>query len=543
MRGRLAIVLLAALPCAGAGPAKKVEFQTSDRCVACHNELTTAKGEDVSIGFAWRASIMANSSRDPYWQASVRRETIDHPRVAAHIEDECSVCHMPIPRYLAKAAGRSGEVFAHLPFADDRTQGREAADGVSCSVCHQISAERLGTRESFNGEFVIAARGRDEARAEYGPFAIDAGQQLIMRSSTAGFRPTEDAALIRRSELCATCHTLYTTAFGADGKAIGRLPEQVPYQEWLQSEYKDKQSCQDCHMPEVTEPAPVTRVFGVPREGVRRHVFVGGNFFMQRMLDRFRVDLETAALPQELSGAAEYTLAYLRERAAQVRLESVRREGGRLLADVVIENRNGHKLPTAFPSRRSWVHFTVRDAGGRVLFESGAVRADGSIVGNDNDADAARFERHHEEITSAEQVQIYEDILGDAQGRVTTGLLSGVRYLKDNRLLPRGFDKRAADPDTAVVGKAAGDADFMGGGDRVRYAVPVGDAAGPVRVEAELWYQPIGFRWAHNLEACRGAAEPARFVEYFSGMAAGSGTVLGRAVVEKSLYSTKDRAN
>src|ERR1700760_1292966 len=54
-------------------------FRTSDRCVACHNGLTTSSGEDVSIGFAWRASIMANSSRDPYWQGSIRRETLDHP--------------------------------------------------------------------------------------------------------------------------------------------------------------------------------------------------------------------------------------------------------------------------------------------------------------------------------------------------------------------------------------------------------------------------------------------------------------------------------
>src|SRR5437764_1280972 len=54
-------------------------FQTSDRCSACHNGLTTSTGEDISIGFAWRASLMANSSRDPYWQAGVRRETLEHP--------------------------------------------------------------------------------------------------------------------------------------------------------------------------------------------------------------------------------------------------------------------------------------------------------------------------------------------------------------------------------------------------------------------------------------------------------------------------------
>jgi hypothetical protein len=56
------------------GESKDRTFQTSDRCIACHNGLSTPSGQDVSIGFAWRASIMANSSREPYWQASVRRE-------------------------------------------------------------------------------------------------------------------------------------------------------------------------------------------------------------------------------------------------------------------------------------------------------------------------------------------------------------------------------------------------------------------------------------------------------------------------------------
>src|SRR5215510_11086149 len=64
-------------------------FQASDRCFACHNGLSTAAGEDISIGFGWRPSIMANSARDPYWQAGVRRETIDHAKAKAEIEDEC----------------------------------------------------------------------------------------------------------------------------------------------------------------------------------------------------------------------------------------------------------------------------------------------------------------------------------------------------------------------------------------------------------------------------------------------------------------------
>ncbi len=50
-----------------------------------------------------------------------------------------------------------------------------------------------------------------------------------------------------------------------------------------------------------------------------------------------------------------------------------------------------------------------------------------------------KYEPHYSKITSSDEVQIYEDILGDANGKVTTGLLTGVRYLKDNRILPAGF--------------------------------------------------------------------------------------------------------
>jgi len=152
----------------------KPSFQTSDRCLACHNGILTSSGEDVSIGFAWRSSMMANSSRDPYWQGSVRRESIDHPESQAAIEDECSVCHMPIPRYEAKVEGRKGEIFSHLPFDADNQGNAKAEDGVTCSVCHQISKEKLGTRESFNGGFVVEAPASKGEHPEYGPFNIDA---------------------------------------------------------------------------------------------------------------------------------------------------------------------------------------------------------------------------------------------------------------------------------------------------------------------------------------------------------------------------------
>ena len=88
-------------------PARAADlFLTFDNCMACHNGLSTSKGEDVSIGFDWRASMMANSARDPYWQASVRREVRDHAGSAAAIEHECSLCHMPMAHVQERSQGR-----------------------------------------------------------------------------------------------------------------------------------------------------------------------------------------------------------------------------------------------------------------------------------------------------------------------------------------------------------------------------------------------------------------------------------------------------
>jgi hypothetical protein len=175
---------------------------------------------------------------------------------------------------------------------------------------------------------------------------------------------------------------------------------------------------------------------------------------------------------------------------------------------------------------------TVRDRDGNRVFESGALNPDGSIAGNDNDADANRFEPHYTEITSSDQVQIYESVMQGANGALTTGLLTAVRYVKDNRLLPRGFDKATATPDIAVHGGAAEDADFTGGGDTVRYSVATGSARGPFQVESEIWYQPISYRWAMNLKRYD-APEPKRFVGYYESFASGSGVMLAHAAATR----------
>ncbi len=529
---RTALLFLLAMPLVAAKHHTALDmFQTSDRCSACHNGLSTSKGEDISIGISWRPTMMANSSRDPYWQAGVRRESIDHPESKKLIEDECSVCHMPMARTVSKAMGQDPQIFAHLPFDADKPLSKLAQDGVSCSLCHQITEEKLGTKDSYIGGYVIDKKKPRGERAEYGPYEVEKGHNRIMRTSSGGYVPTQ-GKYFRQSEICATCHTLYTKALGANGQVVGELPEQMPYLEWAESSYKDTKSCQACHMPVVKEDVAITKVLGVPREGFSRHIFIGGNFFMQRMLNKFRGELSVDALPDELEGAAMRTLNHLSSETAKIQVGEVTAANGQLRFPVSVENLSGHKLPTAYPSRRVWLHVTVRDAAGKAIFESGAVAPSGMIQGNDNDIDARRFEPHYDEITKPDQVQIYEAIMVDQTGAPTTGLLAAVKYEKDNRLLPKGLEKAKASADIVVRGAAASDADFQAGGDRVRYSIPTGAAQGPFRIEAELLFQPIGYRWANNLKQYD-APETKRFTGFWDQMSSGSAAVLDKVAVTK----------
>ena len=491
-------------------------FSTAANCMSCHNGMMSQSGKDVSIGTDWRATMMANSARDPYWHAAVRREVMDHPSAKAEIEDECSTCHMPMAHTRSNMQGKHGEVFSHLPAGKAATQkDMLAVDGVSCTTCHQITSENFGKRESFVGQFGIDSTSPMGQRNIYGPYHVDTGQTRIMHSSS-GFRQKQSAH-IQESELCAPCHTLYTKSLGPEGNVIGELPEQVPYLEWRHSAFKDEQSCQSCHMPELEKPTPIASTSSQPRPNFSQHSFRGGNFFMLRILNRYRDELGVKALPQEMNESINRTENFLEDASARITINdfSVRRDT--LRASINIRNLAGHKLPTAYPSRRVWLHIKATTPQGETVFESGAVNADGSIAGNDNDRSPEQYEPHHKTIRGEDQVQIYEAIMVGPDDQVTTGLLSAVRFIKDNRLLPKGFNKTTADEDIAVQGTAYQDEDFRGGRDQVKLEIPLSVSEDSLKLTAELHYQPIAYRWAQNLDSYE-SSETNRFTGYYNSM-------------------------
>jgi hypothetical protein len=243
---------------------------------------------------------------------------------------------------------------------------------------------------------------------------------------------------------------------------------------------------------------------GDPQAPFSMHNFVGGNAFMLNILKYYGEEQEVTAATEHFDATIGRVHEQLENNTARVVIQDPRVSDQTLMADIVIENLAGHKFPTGFPSRRAWLHVTVTDKDGGVLFESGAVMDDGSIVGNENDADASSYEPHYATISTADQVQLYEPIMVNTDGEVTTTLLRAAGLAKDNRLLPVGFDKVGAPADVAVYGAALADEDMEGGGDRVQYQIDLGGATGPFKLQVELLYQSVGYRWARNLSENEG---------------------------------------
>jgi len=151
----------------------------------------------------------------------------------------------------------------------------------------------------------------------------------------------------------------------------------------------------------------------------------------------------------DFDGAIERNREFLNS-AAEVTLSGGQVSDATLSFDVNIENRTGHKLPGGYHSRRVYLHVQVLDADSQLVFESGKINEDGSIVGVSEDTSPASWEQHYDVITSPTQVQVYQSIVGDSTGDRTHSLLDGSQYLKDNRLLPSGMNKFTIQSDTSL---------------------------------------------------------------------------------------------
>lgn len=353
--------------------------------------------------------------------------------------------------------------------------------------------------------------------------------------------------------------------------------EQTTYAEWAFSAYRSgwlgrqmlpagpgatPRSCQDCHMPSRNADGSPTRSkiaaieeysnypqtdyrleaeeIDLPvREGYARHVLVGLNIFLIEMAQQFPQVFGIRSEDPGLGGSNLAPLqvtenAILDQAANATTRVSVEPRwdaaSATLDAQVSVENLAGHKFPSGVGFRRAFIEFRVLDAAGATLWVSGAANDQGVLVDAKGqplpgelwwtpDCSARlpnAWQPHYQQIDSPDQVQIYQELIQNARGQLTTSFLSIDTHLKENRLQPHGFlpePERIAiaaalgdttpEPEPGIVpmdenlgravgpeGEAEHDPDYHNGSgiDRIRYLVS-GLQQKPASVQARMYYQ------------------------------------------------------
>ncbi|TNF27701.1 MAG: T9SS type A sorting domain-containing protein [Bacteroidetes bacterium] len=474
-------------------------FKASGNCDGCHGYDETMEanvnelGHDISPITMWRGSMMANSAKDPFWRAKVSHEVTVNPQHQVALEDKCTSCHAPLGRY-------SYQEFNLGPYGmADLATDSLGLDGVSCLACHKQSSQQLGSLNS--GNLIFAPQ-----PVAYGPFEKPFEPPM---QDLVGLLPVYSDH-INDAGICAGCHTLLTESVDLDGNFTGEtFVEQATYHEWLNSSYNDGQAnattCQGCHMPTVEEEVIISsnysELFG--RSPYAKHELVGGNSFMLKLLKQNATTLGIAATDEVMDSTIARTERMLQQQTLNLDLSFATFDNDTGYFEVRLENLAGHKFPSGYPARRAFVEFLVLQENGDTLFQSGVLQPDFEVLGQN-----ATYEPHYNMINDPQQVQIYEMVLGDVNGNVTTVLERAYATLKDNRLVPLGFSTAHAVYDTtALYGSVLSDIDFNfdgfegSGTDVIHYHVPLNGYSGNVKVTSRVYYQPVPPKWMQEMFA------------------------------------------
>ena len=462
-------------------------FLGSGACEMCHGKSSFAlfdnAGNDVSPVSQWRSTMLANASKDPFWLAKVKHEGIENPKHKHTLENTCTRCHAPM-----------GMINAFLNNSEEYTLDAlktdpMGKDGISCTLCHQINNT---SSPLFSGTFKI-----NELREIYGPFQNPITQQMFMNT---GFTPVFSEK-INNSRLCGSCHTLLTNSVNLNGEFTGEtFVEQAIYQEWENSEFGlENKSCQSCHLPRLNEGIKISSRPGflTLRSPFGQHYFTGGNVFMLELMKNNHNLLGLNSTAELMAETISRTTTFLKKNTLELEIEQLENNSDTIFFKVEIENKAGHKFPTGYPSRRAFIEFLAVN-GNDTLFHSGKFGQHALSSGHEN------FEPHHEKITREDQVQIYEFVMGDTENNVTTILERAFLPLKDNRIVPKGFNQFHANYDTVkVVGKAEKDADYYSsrGKETILYGIPKNRLTNNTLVKATFYYETVPQKWVKELFA------------------------------------------
>jgi hypothetical protein len=510
-------------------------FLTSDQCMACHSGLPlidtwanmTVVDPDPPEGSGplvnlspfgeWSVSPMGLAGRDPIFYSQMQSEMNNLPELAECIQNTCLHCHGVMgQRQLATDFPNdedpcgdifgvaplpdvpSGRLFAldmvaQWPGADHKDEQKYAGlarDGISCTVCHRIGEEGIGTEAGFTGNFVTTP-----------PEQINGPYEDVLTKpmgNALGLDPGFGEQ-ITDADLCGSCHNILLPIISNEGEMQGHSYEQSTHLEWTNSVYSkpgpEAQTCQECHMrthyqgeeiktkianfesssfPPTTHLLPDDEITAQVRDRFARHTQSGLNVFLNEIFQQFPLLLGFrqglnfpnqlfAPKPSLLLGSEAFIDQAQNDTAEVEVLEfnevlefknknknKKKKRTRKYEATVKVTNKAGHYLPSGVGFRRLFLEVLVKDKQGRVLWASGRTNEFGAIVAGRSDQvlpseqpvknpDAA-FQPHYQEITREDQAQIYQELIVDSAGQLTSSFLRRIEHVKDNRIRPHGYD-------------------------------------------------------------------------------------------------------
>ncbi|HEV7395584.1 MAG TPA: cytochrome P460 family protein [Pyrinomonadaceae bacterium] len=499
----------------------------------------------------------------------------------------------------------------------DYIYGALARDGVSCMACHRIIEDKPSKgdpdpltsflKNNITGNFTTGS-----PADLFGPFE---DKEIVTdpMNNSLGIKPKHDG-YIKKSRLCGNCHTINLPLMD-NPTTDPNTPhlEQLTYLEWLNSGYQNEvgtnskaQTCQECHMatkyvnsngtlniPLIQQPIAFIEDDQYPQTGNRlpdekikvrfrdkgfvRHQLQGLNVTLAEMFRQFMSPYNSNGNPNvlanpilgvrqndymsgldDLATAIDAFVEQAQSSTAEVSVSPPAITKEKLIADVKVTNKTGHRFPSGVGFRRAYLEFRVIDNDtGNTVWCSGCTNELGVIMKNA----AANSERLPSElfdvykdgskpanhgypagcdnnflpginpqyyqphffwdpqknsgsaITRQDQVQIYEELNLNNQCAMTTSFLRRDFQLKDNRILPFGWtstgplkaDKTPYIPadylhETYPVSVGGDPAYADGSGTSVvRYEVPL-SAFTPrkLSVTATLYYQSIPPYFLHD---------------------------------------------
>jgi hypothetical protein len=219
----------------------------------------------------------------------------------------------------------------------------------------------------------------------------------------------------------------------------------------------------------------------------------------------------------DLPNAIDAFVEQARNSTASIAVTSTAVRQDKLVANVTVTNKTGHRFPSGVGFRRAFIELQVIDnRSGKTIWASGRTNELGIIVDEngkplpteffDKIQGQQAFQPHYYDkpghvITRQDQVQIFEELITDADGNFTTSFIRRDTPIKDNRLLPLGWTLKGPDPSLdgeflkATYPHATGDDSHFKDGSGtsvVTYEVPLqGIDARFLTVKATLYHQTI----------------------------------------------------